>query len=362
MSTSRMPALLAAAGARVSALAPWPIQLGAHVHEHLLSSQNPATVANRLVELVARRAFDLVVVADEPLLGALLATKGPLPWYPVNLSDELALELILSKYALATRAEGLGLPVPESRLAATPQGWRNAASCLGFPVVVKGNRSFGAFEVTVAESQARLDAACAPLVARYGRVLLQRFVDGDEGGVAVVYRDGLPLAQLAYLSSCNYPEARSPTTVHRPFVAAAIGPLVERIGALTHFTGFAALDFIVARDGRISLLEINPRPTLAFCGTPANRALFAPAAHALLARNGSVDRATLALADEAVYFPSYGFYWLTRASPSERRTGRRLLRAARSFRPSEIALAAWETARFLRLLAAGLVRLIARRR
>jgi len=85
----------------------------------------------------------------------------------------------------------IGLPIPEGRLAGSLDECRAAAAEIGYPVAVKGvapglahKTEAGAVELGVADD-AEFDRIAAPMLERFGRVMVERMIDGAAGEIVV---------------------------------------------------------------------------------------------------------------------------------------------------------------------------------
>lgn len=70
-----------------------------------------------------------------------------------------------------------------------------------------------------------------------------------------------------------------------PEIAARIGPLSQRVAAILDLDGYARVDYRLAPDGRLSVLEANPN-----CALAADEDLAASAAHSGLDYDGLIQR------------------------------------------------------------------------
>ena len=348
-STAALPRLFAEAGLHVTAMSPGPLALCTHVKAHRSISRDPLHAARDVSALLATRAFDWVVVADEVLLRALVARGGDrqqTPWAPFDLTDPTVLRFLLSKHAFIEQAGRYGIAIPPSRLVASIQEALVFADEYEYPLLVRGDRGFAGIEVTLASNSAELCRATSSSLQRYGRAALQRFIRGSCISVSVLYARGVPLAIKAYRTDCSFPTPTSASTRHAHFAHPAIEPIVARIGALTEFDGMAGIDFMHdPATNELFAIEINPRPTLGFAGARVNRDFFAPAIHRFL--RGEADPLVTYDGREPVqtYFPGHLFFALVH--PCE--TNTRAVGAALSeFRPSDWRTALWEVGRFTR--------------
>jgi hypothetical protein len=352
VSTTTLPVLFKSAGARITSLSPWPLRLSGHVAEKIRGSRDPLEAAAELRALLSARRFDWVVVADDALLRALVEHGGRAAlqgWFPVDPLDDDALALLLSKHAFTERAPALEVPVPEFRFASTPEEALEYARGFGFPVVVKGAHGFAGLEVHVVDGESEARKRSAEVIARYGRALVQQFIDGVQAGACVVYDRGEPLGYEAYLADCCYPTANSASTVHESFRHPSIEPVVRAIGRATRFHGLLGIDFMYeSKTDELYAIEVNPRPTLGFAGTAANRAFFTPVLASFLRGERTPTAVCKWRARPQVYFPGHVFHFIERADKRSGRAYRQLLACLGEFRLGTVLLAAWETARYIR--------------
>lgn len=348
-STTALPALLKEAGASVVAFSPGPLGLSNYISEHIRASRDAREAAARLCDLLLVRDFDWLIVGDEDLLRALVECGAPSlrAKLPIDPLDARSTSFALSKHAFATHAPELSIPTPPGGVATSIEAAAALAAEIGYPVVVKGDRGFGGLEVRVVAGPSLLSVACEPFFSRYGRVLVQRFIEGVPVSACALYAGGKPLAFKSYRAECGYPSRTSASTVHASFRHRELAPIVAAVGDATRFHGMLGIDFMYEpRSDALYAIEINPRPTIAFGGTAANRAFFAPQiARFLRGESGPVVEDPSADPLQA-YFPAHLFYVLT--SPEGGRAGwqHRLRACLREIRLEEWRLAAWQIARF----------------
>jgi glutathione synthase/RimK-type ligase-like ATP-grasp enzyme len=323
--------------------------LSRHVTQKLTCSRDPRAAALQMRELIARQHFDWIIVADDALFRALVASERETlrGWFPVDPSRDDILTFVTSKHEFALRASEFGITAPESRLFADVNECIERASSAGYPIVAKGPHGFSGTEVFVASNESELRSACEKLLRRYENVLLQRYVSGRSASAAVLYDHGKAVAYKAYFTECPYPSEHSAATVHRPLRHASVEPIVRAIGDATGFHGMAGIDFVLENEtDRLFAIEINPRPTSAFSGLRADRAFFGPAIVRFLRGEGeSPERFDVGDAPQA-YFPDYAFYFLDRANKVKSDSYRRLRSALGESAGSELPIVGWATARY----------------
>lgn len=348
-STNALPRLFTEAGLRVTALSPGPLGLCAGVSTHVRCSREPDRAARELAAFADAHAFAWIVIADEVLLRALvdLANESDTPaWAPFDTSDPTVGEFLLSKHAFVRNAGRFGIAIPPSHVAETVDHALAFATELDYPVLIRGDRGFAGMEVTIAADESALRKSAADVIAVYGHVAVQRFVRGASVSASVLFAHGIPVACKAYRTTCGFPTATSASTLHEQFAHPELDSIVRKIGAATRFHGMAGIDFMYDdRTNELFAIEINPRPTMGFGGTAANRAFFAPAIEHFL----DGDETTVAVDDGCApiqaYFPGYVFYAITQPRSFDWRA----LRAALAeFRLGDWRVALWEIGRFAR--------------
>jgi hypothetical protein len=346
----------------VSAFSPGPfLRLSSHVSGRFAAPRDPVKAALRLRALLSKRYFDWVIVADDDLLHALLENGSRnelVPWLPFDPLDEATVALLTSKHAFAAQAPGHGIPVPESVLARSLSELLGAATLLGYPLVLKGDRGFSGAEVDIVSDEAALRRRAGRHFERYGAVLVQRYAGTASAAASVLYHRGRPSAYSAYRTLCGYPNATSASTVHETFEHPALDGIVRAVGRATGFHGLLGIDFIHdAASGALYALEINPRPTIGFSGTLANRQFFSPFVAEFLADRAGPGTVYAGAERVRVYFPTFLCYLATRRGAPDPQNQQRLGLCLREARHADWRLAAWELVRFVRDLVVKRVRL-----
>ena len=348
-STTALPRLIAEAGLRVTGFSPGPLGLCGDVSTHVRCSREPKRAAQELAAYAASHAFAWVVIADEVLLRALVDRQNPresTAWAPFDISDPAIGEFLLSKHEFVRNAGRFGISIPPSHLAVTVDHALAFVTELDYPVLVRGDRGFAGMEVTIAADEKALRRSAAEVIAAYGRVAVQRFVPGASVSVSVLFARGVPLAYNAYRTECGYPTATSASTRHEDFAHPDLDSVVRKIGAATRFHGMAGIDFMHDDEtNALYAIEVNPRPTMGFAGTRANRTFFAPAIERFLAGDDAPTVVYAGRVPVQTYFPGYVFFAITQPRMSDRRE---LWAALAEFRLGDWRVALWEFGRFAR--------------
>lgn len=296
ISSCRLPAAFAAAGAELAALAT-PDSLmfrSRHIATRfpLEATLNARRLRAGLERAVAAFAPDLLVPCDERTLWLLdhLSTQAGRPGR-APLSPALAACLVRSLGRLDTLsdrilkpltqrlAREIGVRAPVDIPAATLEGARAAAQQLGYPVVIKRPRSCGGSGVAICRTPEELDSIGARWMRRKSRWprLKARLLARDwiapptevsvqpyiEGRLAVSCAAAMAGRTLGVLTAVAERRTRDilPADVlryvARPDLVAASAALVAAFGA----SGFVSFDFLIDAEDRAWLLECNARPT-----------------------------------------------------------------------------------------------------
>jgi len=198
---------------------------------------------------------------------------------PYTGSGVLASALSMDKWLSKQVLHRVGVQVPEAHL------WRVGSDVspavvegvwgadLGWPLVVKPTDQGSTVGLTVAASDGEVPEALE-LAARFGdRVLIERYIPGREVTVAVIAGQALPVVEIApshgiYDYECKYTPGMSDYTCPADLDDAVTRSLQQ--AALSAFTAlehrdYARMDFRLAEDGSIYMLEANTLP--GFTGT-----------------------------------------------------------------------------------------------
>jgi D-aspartate ligase len=190
--------------------------------------------------------------------------------YHVLIAEQGLLEDLLDKLRFRDLAARLGLPVPASGLLAPDA--RHVPE-LAFPLLVKPSgrdadwtRMEPAGKAMRVNTAAEL-AALRSRLAAYGRtVLLQQLIDGPESRIesyhCYIDEHGELAAEFTGRKIRTRPVEFGRTTALTITDAADVAELGREIVRRLELRGVAKLDFKRDADGRLWLLEVNPRYTL----------------------------------------------------------------------------------------------------
>ena len=292
---ARLPAVLRAGGASVTVMAP--------TGSHLLATRHAnekIAVPAALDELVAalrlhlrEHTYQWVIIADDPLLNALAERLPDEPWIAdiLPLPDPSSLEMLASKIAFLDRCRAAGLPMAASKNVATAEDALHAAATIGYPVMLKlstGSGGKGVKRIDTADEMGRAFEAFAA-----GRLItVERFVEGRICGCETLFDHGRPVCWSPFFKFRCYPQF-GPSAVRMLYAHPQLPEIVQKLGALTKFHGFATFCFIhdETRDELI-LLELNFRPGTGMHIRGAVHAMFAAGITAVLRGRPSTGRET----------------------------------------------------------------------
>ncbi len=227
---------------------------------------DPGATGDALVRAAHDHRIDLIVPITDEVILALRDRQPELPAAcRVAIPDPEAARVASDKRATIDLARSLGIPVPESIPAETPDAIRAAAQDLGYPVVLKpmSSRIRGEtggvrqYTVSYALDRAGLERSLAEL-GDVG-VLVQRFWQGEGQGVELLLDQGRPVAAFQHRRLREVPVTGGASSLREsmPLDPTLLDQSVRLMGALG-FHGLAMVEFRVGPDGPV-LMEINGR-------------------------------------------------------------------------------------------------------
>ena len=213
--------------------------------------------------------------AGEPLAADAVERLG----LPLTGARPFTLALCLRKDVVNGHLRALGLPVPEWAVAhpGVPLAWRR------YPAIVKPaaeDASIGIDARSVVGNRRELLAARDRGHPRWGRLIVQRYVDGREFNLAVVGDRVLPHSEIVWSLPRGAPRIVSyaakwePGSVeYKGTPPRLLGPSEARLGArLTRLArrvwaavdgaGYGRVDVRMDARGRLHVIDVNPNPDL----------------------------------------------------------------------------------------------------
>lgn len=227
-------------------------------------AESPDSYRDWLAALPQRLPGVMTFPMDDASIRAALPLSDQLP--PGSfclLPPPQAFETASDKYATVRLAETLGIECPRTWL---PSGEKELASIWsaegGGPVVVKPRRSSGSRGIRICAEWGQLLKAYREASAIGELPMIQQYIPPGERFDAAVLMDeeGRPVASFAQREVRHYPADIGPSTVQesvsRPEL---VEQAISLLGKL-NWRGVAEAEWMRdPRDGRLKLMEINPR-------------------------------------------------------------------------------------------------------
>ena len=229
---------------------------------------------HRLARIATAWRPDRVVPVDE-LSALLLRSIGTAPGTPAHLHD-LIVRSLGRPEGYAAACHRLPLMATARQLGIrTPRFGGATERRVSFPAVVKRDHSSGSGGVALVHDAAGLAATLhrfrrrhafksglAALAGyRHGAapILIQDFVEGSLAMRTVACRDGVVLDGISFNAVQIHPE-KGASTMLQPLDNPEMERAAREIVAALGCSGFVSFDFIVDRDDRAFLIEMNARP------------------------------------------------------------------------------------------------------
>jgi predicted ATP-grasp superfamily ATP-dependent carboligase len=265
---TRLPALLASAGFRVTLVAPSGLAIAKSrfvTRRIQVPRADAACLAATLRKAVEGETWRWVILGDEPILYELLKSPGDTwlnPWFPIP-RDANSISLATSKFAFTQAAQEAGFNVPEFVICESPQAAIAEAGRFGFPVVLKAASGFAGSGVRVVAGPDDV----APALATLGPppYMVQRHISGQMCAISLLLARGKPYAQLFTTLAACWPTPWSASTAQIFGDGEEYSERIGQLARLIPFQGFCGVDLLrESSTGRSYLIEFNPRPTPAY--------------------------------------------------------------------------------------------------
>ncbi|HET9122446.1 MAG TPA: D-alanine--D-alanine ligase [Acidiferrobacteraceae bacterium] len=223
-----------------------------------------------LPERLQAGRFDRVFIALHGRYGEDGVVQGLLEWLGIPytgsrvLASALGMDKLRSKWVL----KAAGIPVAEHVILTRPEDCRIAEARLGLPAIVKPAREGSSIGVSKVRRTEDWDAAWHEAARFGGPVFAEAFIDGPELTAAVLGTRILPLVRLETTHEFYDYDAKYLSNTTRYLCPAGMDPQLE-----AHMQGYARqtfealgaagwgrVDFMVDKQGRPYVLEINTVP------------------------------------------------------------------------------------------------------
>ena len=227
----------------------------------------PSEMIAALYTAVCQHAVDLVIPVTDAVIMPLCEERSRFEEVcRLAIPNTSALRLAADKEATLATARRIGIPAPRTRLAATVSEAQDAASDLGFPIVLKPKASrvyrdrsaVERYTVAYANSQQEL----AQRMSRFEgqcEVLLQEYCQGEGCGVELLMTRGRPLAAFQHRRLREVPVTGGASALRESVpLDSQLYDYAVRLMKEIGWTGLAMVEFKRTSDGP-RLMEVNGR-------------------------------------------------------------------------------------------------------
>lgn len=284
---------LGRAGHRVHAADTFGTAPGSHsrfverAHVTIAPVHHPIGYHVQIEELVLEHGIDMVVPAFEEVF-YLARQGGFVGGAPIDAPPFRTLAMLHDKASFTRFAQDIGLRVPETRLVEDSASLATAIEALDRWLARPSFSRAGTHLLSNTGPLAGCGAIedCRP--TSDNPWIVQRFVDGTDVCSFSVARMGRITAHTTYVHPKTLDSAGGVVfeSIDEPQALEA----AQRIAEATNYTGQLSLDFMREADGRLTVIECNPRPTAGVCLMPSGmfaKALLDPPLHPLVAPAGT---------------------------------------------------------------------------
>jgi predicted ATP-grasp superfamily ATP-dependent carboligase len=176
-------------------------------------------------------------------------------WRLVPLPDAHDLQVANDKVRLSALARREGAHVPP--LVELAELERADWQSLSFPALLKPRQGFGGSGIVRLDGSQDLQRAVSGMT-RAANYFVQSFVSGRDVSCGVFCRDGEVLASVAYRPLARQGDFGRFTSI-QSLHDADVDEAVSRLMRALHWNGIANVDLVQSHDGRVHVLEVNPR-------------------------------------------------------------------------------------------------------
>ena len=192
-------------------------------------------------------------------------------------SDSKSSRLAMDKFRAKAAFERAGLLTPEAQyLSATacgselPERIDRALERIQWPCVVKPNAEGSSIGITIAQTQSEAHDSAKAVIEEYGDCLIEQYIVGREITVSILQGQAMPLVEvktshLFYDYEAKYLDDSTQYLFEiglDPSVLSAISDQALRAFEVLGCRDFGRVDFMVDRQNRAFLLEVNTIPGL----------------------------------------------------------------------------------------------------
>lgn len=220
--------------------------------------------------LISRSDAVLIIAPETDDVLARLTEIVECAGIPLLCSNSAAVRVASNKASCDQIFRQAGLPTPATRLTSFEEAGQ-AASELGYPLVIKPLDGTGCEGVCLATNSSEFDKAIALLriVTKLDEFLLQAFIQGTHASVSLLAaEDGaVPLSLNKQEIETGLPFRYSGGLIplEHPAAKRAYDLAIAAVMAVPGLRGYIGVDMILTQD-QAWLIEINPRITTSYVG------------------------------------------------------------------------------------------------
>ena len=224
-----------------------------------------------------KKTFDYayITIHGTPGENGLLQGYFDLIGMPYSTSSVLVEALTFDKFVLNQYLRGYGVSVAESLL--IRKGYEELVSddeieeCIGMPCFVKPAADGSSFGVSKVKNKDQLAPAIRKAMMESPEVMVESFLDGTEITQGI-YKTSektvlFPITEVVTNNEFFDYDAKYNGQVKEITPARLSEELAERVGKITshiydilHCNGIIRIDYIISKEGKISMLEVNTKP------------------------------------------------------------------------------------------------------
>lgn len=236
------------------------LTLSRHIRHkvHCRPEETPHVLRQHLAE--SGIVYDWIILGDEETLYTLLDDPdgGWAEIFPVDFCDNRP-QIITSKTMFTLSCQKRNIPMPPSVICEQAEKLGDAATRLGYPVMVKTDRGCAGNGVHYVENSDAMPGVARMLPG--GPWIVQKFIPGRVGSTQLLLDHGKPACWFASLKHTVWPPPYGPSCVRELFEHPDMLARLEEIGTMTGFHGLCGVDWIVDANNQLYVLELNARPT-----------------------------------------------------------------------------------------------------
>lgn len=218
-------------------------------------------------EAVTDFGVDLIIPVSDAALLPLARARHDLAAARLAAPHDEAVEIAISKSRTIELAQQLGVPVPQTRLAFDADDALRGATEVGYPVVLKPDRTYrfdgihGAQRIGVTFANDAAEAArLAGAAHRTSPMLIQAYAGGVGVGLELLAREGEPVMAFQHRRIREMPVSGGASSMRE---SVRLDPDLYahacRLAAALRWTGLMMVEFKAGTNGPL-LMEINGRP------------------------------------------------------------------------------------------------------